>query len=267
MSFITLIRSIIFNILFYIHTTIVCTLFIPAFFVPRGASVWVTHLWVGGVKILEKYILGLTFEVRGAQYLPTNNKYIVAAKHQSAYETLKLHHLFGDPTIVLKKELLSIPLFGNFLKKLDVIAIDRSNKETSISSIIDGARRMGENGRPIVIFPQGTRVAYNKSKPYKGGIAKMYQATDLPIIPLALNSGLFWPKNSFIKQPGKVIFEFLPPIESGLPDKKIVKALEDRIEDKTNQLMLEAITDYPYLLPPKQQELLENHISSKDDKK
>ena len=252
-------RSLLFNILFYTYTSIICTLFIPAFFLPRGASVWVTHMWLGGVKRLEKYALGLTFEVRGAEHLPKDNKYIVAAKHQSAYETLKLHHLFGDPTIVLKKELLGIPLFGNFLKKLDVIAIDRSNREASISSIIEGAKRMSENGRPIVIFPQGTRVDPNettKDKPYKGGIVKMYRATDLPIIPLALNSGLFWGRNSFIKNPGKVIFEFLPPIETGLSDKKVMPALEDRLEEKTNELMMEARNNYPHLTAPKKKELL-----------
>ncbi len=254
-----LLRSILFNIFFYAYTIIICVGFIPAFLFPRGAIVFVTHVWLGGVKILEKYILGLTFEVRGIEYLPKDNKYIVAAKHQSAYETLKLHHLFGDPTIVLKKELLSIPLFGHFLKKLDVIAIDRSNKEASMSSIVEGTRRMGENGRPIVIFPQGTRVSVNdtaKTKPYKGGIVKMYRSNDLPIIPLALNSGLFWARNSFIKKPGKVIFEFLPPIETGLPDKKVMKALEDRIEEKTIQLMREAMEEFPYLIAPEYPDLL-----------
>jgi len=246
-------RSLIFNIFFYSYTSLVCIAFIPTLFLPRSAILWVTRFWLGGVKWLEKYIMGLRYEVRGAQYLPKDNKYIIAAKHQSAYETLKLHHLFGDPTIVLKKELLGIPLFGTFLNKLDVIAIDRTNKEASINSIIEGAKRMGDNGRPIVIFPQGTRVGVNETtdqKPYKGGIVKMYKATDLPIIPLALNSGLFWGRNSFIKKPGTVIFEFLPPIETGLPDKKVMKALEDRLEDKTQSLMQEARNEFPYLSAP-----------------
>lgn len=244
------IRSVLFNICFYVATTIVCTLFIPVFLLPRGVTLWVTRLWLAIVYFLEKNILGLTFEIRGKEYLPKSGSYIVAAKHQSAYETLKLHHLFGDPTIVLKRELLNIPLFGNFLKKLDVIAINRGNKEESMKSIVDGAKRMQSQARPIIIFPQGTRVDVNattKQKPYKGGTVKMYSHTDMPIIPLALNSGLFWPRNSFIKKPGKVIFQFLPPIESGLPDKKVMKALEDRIEETSIKLMNEAKSEFPYL--------------------
>ena len=245
-----LIRSILFNILFYPITAIICIAFIPTLFLPRKATILVTKIWVNTVAFLEKYVLGLDFEVRGKEFIPKNGSYLVAAKHQSAYETMKLHHLFGDPTIVLKKELLSIPLFGSFLKKVGVIAIDRSSKEKAINSIIDGAKKMQDQDRAIIIFPQGTRVDVNasiKDKPYKGGIVKMYKNTDMPIIPLALNSGMFWGRNSFIKKPGKVIFEFLPPIEQGLPDKKVMRALEDRIEEKSIALMTEAKQDYPYL--------------------
>jgi 1-acyl-sn-glycerol-3-phosphate acyltransferase len=109
---------------------------------------------------------------------------------------------------------------------------------------------MREKKRPIVIFPQGTRVNVDtctKRRPYKGGIVKMYKNTDLPILPLALNSGMFWGRNSFIKKPGKVIFEFLPVIESGLPDKKVMKAIEDRVEEKSYALMQEAQQEFKYL--------------------
>lgn len=254
-----LIRSILFNICFYIITALVCILFIPALLLPREVILWITRLWLAIIDFLEKYVLGLTFEVRGKEFLPSSGSYIVAAKHQSAYETLKLHDLFGDPTIVLKKELLSIPLFGNFLNKLDVIAINRSNKEEAIKSLIEGTKRMQHQGRPIVIFPQGTRVAVNataKEKPYKGGIVKMYTHTNMPIIPLALNTGLFWGRNSFIKKPGKVIFEFLAPIEPGLPDKKVMKALEDRLEEHSIKLMQESKQNYPYLQTPPSPKLL-----------
>jgi len=140
------------------------------------------------------------------------------------------------------------------LQKIDVIAINRKNKEESIRAIIDGAKRMAQNNRPIIIFPQGTRVPVNvntSQKPYKGGIVKMYSHTDIPIIPMALNSGLFWPRKSFIKRPGKVVFEFLAPIEPGLPDKKVMKALEDRVEEKTFELMREAQNTYKALQPIK----------------
>ncbi|NQZ13589.1 MAG: 1-acyl-sn-glycerol-3-phosphate acyltransferase [Alphaproteobacteria bacterium] len=230
-----------------------CIAFIPALLLSRPYILGLTKFYVGCVYFLEKYIANLDYEIRGKEYLPQGQSYIVAAKHQSAYETLKLHHLFGDPTIVLKRELLSLPLFGKFLKKLDVIPINRKNKEEAINSILEGAERMKSQKRPIVIFPQGTRVGVqisSKKKPYKGGIAKMYQNTDMSVVPLALNTGMYWSRNSFFKKPGKVIFEFLPPIEPGLPDKQVMKALEDRIEEKTMQLMHEAKTRYPYLETP-----------------
>lgn len=237
------IRSLLFNIVFYGYTIFCCLLFMPSFLFPRPVILWVTRFWTRGVAVLEKYILGLTYEIRGQEHLPKDGTYIVAAKHQSAYETLKLHALFDDPTIVLKKELIGIPVFGTFLKKVDVIPIDRKNKESAMKAIVDGAKRMEENNRPIVIFPQGTRVPVHcdaNQKKYKGGIAKMHSHTDIPIIPLALNSGLFWPKNSFIKRPGKVIFEFLPAIESDISDKEMMQTLATRIEQKTYDLMSEA---------------------------
>ena len=247
------IRSILFNIFFYGITALFCIIFIPTLFFSRKTILWVTHFWLGTVARIEKHILGLSFEVRGQEHIPLDGSYILAAKHQSAYETLKLHHLVGDPTVVLKKELLSIPLFGTFLNKLGVIAINRKNKEDAIKSIIEGAQRMNEQKRPVVIFPQGTRVAPHittKEKPYKGGILKMYDNTDMPIIPLALNSGLFWGRNSFFKKPGIVIFEFLPPIETGLDNKKVMSVLENTLEAKTIELMIEAKENHAYLTDP-----------------
>lgn len=240
----TALRSILFNILFYgVWTPVICISMAPCLLLPRGFTVWVADFYQDGTYFLEKYILNLTYEVRGLEYRPARGEpYLAACKHYSAYETLKLYPLFGDPTIVLKRELLSLPLFGWFLKKLDVIAIDRGNRETAMSSLISGAQHMKEEKRPIVIFPQGTRVkvgASTKEKPYKGGIIKLYAATNLPILPLATNSGLYWPRNSFWKKSGKVIFEFLPPIEPGLPGADVMKILEERIESASNRLIEE----------------------------
>jgi 1-acyl-sn-glycerol-3-phosphate acyltransferase len=246
------IRSILFNLCFYGFTILACLVLVPTVFFPRPIVLAVAKFYVNSVAFIEKYVLGLTYEIRGKENLPAHGTYIVAAKHQSAYETMKLHHLFDDPTIILKRELLTIPIFGEFLQKIDVIAINRANREESINTIVDGAMRMMENERPIVIFPQGTRVSiYDTTieKPYKGGIVKMYKSTNLPIIPLALNSGMFWGRNSFFKKPGKVIFEFLPAIEPGLPEKKVIKAIEDRVEERSLALMEEARETYPHLAP------------------
>jgi 1-acyl-sn-glycerol-3-phosphate acyltransferase len=237
-------RSIIFNILYYgVWTPVICICMAPCLVFPRGFTVWVARFYQDGAYFLEKYILNLTYEVRGLEHRPPMGQpYIAACKHYSAYETLKLYDLFGDPTIVLKKELLSLPLFGWFLKKLDVIAIDRGNREGAMNSLITGAQRMMGEKRPIVIYPQGTRVkvdATPKEMPYKGGITKLYAATMLPVVPLATNSGLYWPRNSFWKKSGKVIFEFLPPIEPGLQGSELLKTLEQKLEDASNKLVAE----------------------------
>lgn len=246
----TWIRATLFNIVFWAWAVLVCVTIIPLVYCSRKTTLRISHIFNNGVYYIEKYVLGLDYEVRGLEYLPKEGPYLIAAKHQSAYETMKLHRLFGDPSIILKKELLSIPIWGKFLGKLDIIAIDRSNGESAMTSIVDGALRMKEQKRPIVIFPQGTRVATDATtakKPYKGGIMKMYKATGLPIIPLAVNSGMFWPRNAYLKRPGKVTFEFLPPIEPGLDDKKVMKALEERLEEASIRLMEEAKERNPLL--------------------
>ena len=238
-----LIRSTLYNLCFYGLTAIACILCLPTLFLPRRAFMSVVHAFVFCNHFLETYILGLTFEVRGLENVPASGSYIVASKHQSAYETTKLHILFDDPAIILKKELLKIPLWGQYLAKSDVIAIDRSTPKAAIESIQEGAKRMQAQGRPIIIFPQGTRVSPNvtvKQKPYKIGVVRLQEATNLPIIPLAMNTGVFWLRNVWIKKPGKIVFEFLPPIEPGLTPGKILASLEKNLEERSNALMDEA---------------------------
>lgn len=241
----TALRCLVFNFLFYlVWTPLVCIGMAPALLMPRSYALNVAVGYQKGAYYLEKYILGLDYEIRGQEYRPKpGTACLIGAKHQSAYETLKLFILFDDPAIILKKELLSIPLFGWFLKKLDVIAIDRGNRAESINSLYSGARVVKDQNRPIVIFPQGTRVevsATTSQKPYKAGIGKIAVELGMPIIPLAMNSGVYWPRNSFWKKPGKVVFEFLPPIEAGLPLPDVMKQLEDAIETASQRLTQEA---------------------------
>ena len=238
-----IIRSSLFNILFYALTGFMCVALLPTLFLPRRFYMGTVHIFVRNVYFLERTILGLKYEIRGAENLPSHGPYIIAAKHQSAYETLKLHILFKDPAVILKKELLSIPLWGLYLKKSNPIAIDRSTPDTAIQSIHDGAQQMKTLGRPIVIFPQGTRVGTwqtPKERPYKIGVARIQEATDLPIIPMALNAGIFWPRKSWLKSPGTVIFEFLKPIAPGLERKALMDKLEHETESATKSLMNEA---------------------------
>ena len=249
--FLITLRSLAFNASFYLYNTLACLLIGPFVLLPRRHILKIVRLYVRGVYILEKHIAGIDYEVRGQSNLPKNGSFIVAAKHQSSYETFKLHMLFDDPSIILKRELFKIPIWGWFLKAVDVIAIDRSNKEEAVSSILKGARRMRKQGRPIVIFPQGTRVNINtpvEKKPYKGGIIKMYRETNLPVIPLAMNSGVYWPRKGFLKYPGTVVFEYLPPLPEGLADKEALAYLRTNLEGRSSALVNEAFVEDKRLL-------------------
>ncbi|MBP7721678.1 MAG: 1-acyl-sn-glycerol-3-phosphate acyltransferase [Alphaproteobacteria bacterium] len=236
-------RSILFNIAFFGVTLAMCVLYIPLLILPRPLFTGMVRLWIYVVTFLEHTLLGLSYEVRGREHLPKDGAFIVAAKHQSPYETIKLRILLSDPAIILKKELLSIPLWGWYLKKSGVIAIDRGTPERALKSIERGGVQMAEAGRPIVIFVQGTRVRPEETpsdKPYKSGIARIQEATKLPIIPMALNSGLFWPRGGWLKSPGKVVFEFFPPIAPGKHRKELMRELQDKIEAESSKLMNEA---------------------------
>ncbi len=238
-------RSSLFNLCFYTIIGMFCIALLPMLFMPRKIVMVAVYIFVYTTAFLEKYILGLTYEVRGTEHLPKNPPYIIAAKHQSAYETFKLHLLFNNPAIILKKELLKIPLWGQYLKKSGVIAINRSSPRTAIKSMQEGAKQMAAQNRPIVVFPQGTRVAPDTGtdeKPYKAGIARIQKATGLPIIPMATNSGVFYPKGKWCKKSGRVIFEFMPAIKPSnkLGSSSLLKQLEQTIEKKSSELVKEA---------------------------
>ena len=217
---------------------------LPFLLMRRSRFLGVIRFWVRGVHFLERYLLGLRYEVRGLEHVPKDGAFIIAAKHQSTYETFKLHLLFDDPAIILKKELLSIPLWGWYLAKSGMIAIDRSTPERAVVSVRDGAVEAVKQGRVLVIFPQGTRVRPHVStaeKPYKPGVYRVHEATEAPVIPMALNSGVFWPRGSLLKKPGTVVFEFLPPIEAGLERRDFMACLEEALETRSDALAEEML--------------------------
>ena len=239
-----IIRTILFKIAFGLAHIVLFAVYLPSFLLPRKTYMAWIRFYTEVVWFLERVFLDLDYELRGLEHLPATPPYIIAAKHQSAYETFKLHIMFGDPAVILKKELLRIPFWGQYLAKTDVIAIDRSSPEEAIRSIQDGARRVVAQGRPIVIFPQGTRVNVDHTpaeKPYKVGIARIQEAVNMPIIPVATNSGYFSPRRGFLKRPGKVVFEFLEPIPPGLERADMMKQLEERTESASNALLQDAI--------------------------
>jgi 1-acyl-sn-glycerol-3-phosphate acyltransferase len=236
----TAIRSVLFNLLFFGWTGFVCVLlaWVP-FVLPRPGVMAVVRWYLGTVAALERTVAGIRWELRGAENLPAG-PFIAAAKHQSAWETMKLHALFGDPAIVHKRELLRIPVWGRFLATVDMIPIDRGARGRAVSSMLEGARRMAAQGRPIVIFPQGTRTAPGAWLPYKQGVAILYEELGLPIVPVALNSGVFWPRRSFLKRPGTIVVEVLPAIAPGLPRADALAELERRVEAASDRLVVAA---------------------------
>lgn len=237
------IRSTLFNIAFYGTTAIACIFCLPGLLLPRKGAMFIVRCFVKTVHFLEKHILGLDYEIRGFENIPKEGSFIVAAKHQSPYETMKLHLLFDFPAVVLKKELLNIPLWGWFLNRSEPIAIDRSQGKQASEQVIAGAKIVEKQNRPIIIFPQGTRVhtwQTTEEKPYKRGVIRMYKNTNMPIIPLALNSGMFWPRKSWIKKPGTVVFEFLSPIQPGEKTDTLLQDLETKLEKASKALEEEA---------------------------
>ena len=236
-------RSIVFNIFFFGGSFVCSVLLLPTLLLPQKKCTQIVgDIYGGYMTLIEKYILGLKLEIKGEENIPKSGAYILAAKHQSAYETLKLPFArkFGYPAIILKRELTYIPVYGLYFSGMGQIAIDRGSAKESLDSIVKGCQRNLSAGRSVIIFPQGTRTAVGAKKDYKAGIAKVYRDTNAVIVPMALNSGVFWGRNAFFKKSGTVTFEFLPPIPPGLPPLPMMEQLEKVIEEATERLVASA---------------------------
>lgn len=229
-------RSLLFNIAFYTWTAIICFFVMWTFLMPYETLLVFVRMWLRQITWMEKNIAGITYKIIGMEYVPEGTC-IIAAKHQSAWETFKLHMLFHDPAVVLKKELLEIPLWGRYLARAGMIPIDRKAGTQALALMKQAAHKAAEEGRKIIIFPQGTRILPGEDRPYKSGIALLYKELDMPVIPMALNSGLCWPRKSFMKYPGEITIQFLPPIPAGLPRDEFMARLRDELETASNKLL------------------------------
>ena len=153
--------------------------------------------------------------------------------------------IFNNPAYVLKRELLDIPVWGAYARKCEAIAVDRDGGATALKALIRDTRDRLASGRAVIIFPEGTRVPPGQRRPYHPGVAALYSQCDVPVIPVALNSGLFWGRRSYRKSPGRILVEFLPPVPDGLKRPEFMKALEDAIEPTAERLVAEAVERYP----------------------
>ena len=232
-----LIRSALFNSIFCIITLAMGFLGLPLLMGPEKWVNWYGHLW-GHIclRLLDK-IVGLKFEVRG---VVPHKTAIIAAKHQSAWETLAFAVILKQPTFIMKRSLLFLPPVGPYLWRAGMVAIDRASGATAIRRMLTETARKIKTGRPVIIFPEGTRRAPGAPPAYLAGTAALYRGLDLPTIPVALNSGVFWGRNAFKKRRGTVVIEFLPSIPPGLDRRTFMNRLEDEIETATHRLVEEA---------------------------
>ena len=238
-----LLRAILFNLLSWLIFVVLGPLYLPLLLIPgkSGEKVMMAAgtAWSRLMLYLAAVVVGLDYEVRGRENIPLTPA-LFAIKHQSAWDTLAVASLLPSPVVVLKRELFWIPFYGWYARRAGMIAIDRSAGASALRGMLRAARAAIAKGRPIVIFPQGTRTLPacqgGEAKPYQPGVAALYSDLAVQVVPVALNSGLFWSRRAFRKYPGKIIVQFLPPIAPGLSKRDFMARLETAIEEATSQL-------------------------------
>ena len=243
------VRSAIYNIAFYVNLIVLMIGGLPLVFMGRKAVFIMARAWARNSLWLLEKICGTRVEFRGEKNIPATGT-IIAAKHQSILETFALTLKVPDFSYVLKRELMWVPLFGWYLKGAEQIAIDRGSGKAALSQVAAKAGDALREGRAVYIFPEGTRRAVGAPPQYKQGVAHLYTATGAPCVPVAVNTGVFWPRRSFLRKPGLCVIEFLPAIEPGLDKDSFSARLQDEIETATNALVAAAYAANPALAPP-----------------
>ena len=240
------IRSLIFNVVFYVALIVLMILGLPFMLGGRRGVFFMARLW-GAVSVFAlRVICGLNIEYRGVENIPTTG-YILAAKHQSFLETFALLKYTPDFAIILKKQLVYIPLFGLYLVIAKQIAIDRERGRNALNQIVSAARAVLGAGRQVYIYPEGTRRPPGAKPAYKSGVSALYVESGAPCVPVALNTGLFWGRRGFTRRPGTAVIEFLAPIAPGLDRSAFMARLQDDIETACARLNAEAVKANPAL--------------------
>jgi 1-acyl-sn-glycerol-3-phosphate acyltransferase len=232
----TTLRSFLFNLLFALWTAFIFIVSLPTLVLPRSAAWWMGGLWVRGALLLLRATVGLGHRVRGTEHRIAGPA-IYAAKHQSAWDTLVFPLLLDKPAYVLKQELIRIPLFGSYLKQCGMIPVDRQGGGSALKQLLKAARAAVAQGRSILIYPEGTRTPPGERRPYHPGVAALYGDLGVPVVPVALNSGLFWGRRAFNKKSGIITIEFLPAIPPGLPRREFMRELQSRMEGASERLV------------------------------
>jgi 1-acyl-sn-glycerol-3-phosphate acyltransferase len=228
----SLARALLFNIVFWVGTAIMGIAGLPFLLTPRRTAMRFGRFWAQAVLAALKLIVGLDGEIRGRENVP-DGACLIAMKHQSVWDTLILPPLLGDPAVVIKRELQYVPFYGWYAARAGSIFIDRKGGGAALRRLLTSATAAIAMSRPVVIFPQGTRTAPGQpvgDAPYQPGVAALYRELGVPLVPAAVNSGLYWGRRAFVKRPGRIVLQFLEPIPPGLPRREVMATLETRIE-------------------------------------
>jgi 1-acyl-sn-glycerol-3-phosphate acyltransferase len=240
------VRSFLFNIYsLFLHLLILVGMLVllP---LPRRWMQATVRLWTRAIRLGLKYIVGLDYEVRGLENRPKGAA-VFACKHQSAWDTFAFYVLAEDPNYIMKKELMQLPLWGWYARKCGAISIDRAGGAGALKRMVRDTQDRMAKGRQVIIFPEGTRTAPGTRHPYQPGVAAIDAATTAPVVPVAVNSGLFWGRRSFRKRSGLITIQFLPAMPKGLKRAAFMAELEKRIETATDALVAEARVRFPHL--------------------
>ena len=225
-----MIRNFLFSIFFYIGIILICIIFLPAFFLPQKIVLFGGKIMGHWSRFCLELFLSTKIVIKGSENLIKNEKFFIACSHQSMFETFYLQTIFNSPIFILKKELLSIPIFGWYLKKIKSISIDRNkiNKE-NLDFYEKIKMSLESTDRPIIIFPQATRVAANDRSRFKKGASRIYETLNIKCQPVAINSGNVWPKSGMLIANKTLTISILKPIDSGLDSKQFLEILQNSI--------------------------------------
>ena len=230
-------RSLLFTLQAYSMMVVVALAFLPWAIVDRRGAFGAIRAWTGWVRWTAGWMIGLKTEVRGQ---PPTGEVMIAAKHQSFFDIILIANVVPRPKFIMKKQILWTPIVGFYAKRVGCVAVDRGKRGQAIKAMVEGVKTSPTEPGQLIIFPQGTRVAPGDRPPYKVGVAVLYQEIGTPVVPVACNVGVFWPRQRIYRQPGVAVIEFLPVIEPGLPLRDFLTEIESVLETRSDALMREA---------------------------
>jgi 1-acyl-sn-glycerol-3-phosphate acyltransferase len=233
---VTALRSLIFVALFYLWSAVIAIGCTPLLLAPKSWVLAMFRFWGHGIIVLLRICCDVKVEVRGREHIPAGAA-LVAPKHQCMFDVFAQFTWLPASCFVMKKELMWIPWFGWYARKVDMIVIDREGHAAALRKLVRDATARFAEGRQVVIFPEGTRGEPGVPGDYKPGIAALYREIDVPVAPVATNSGVHWPAHGFIRKPGRIVFEYLEPIPPGLKRAEFMRILQERIETASERLL------------------------------